>query len=222
MATKSTAKSPAPRAQKLFDTEAKPLVVTYLPLKSLIPYARNSRTHSRSNIQKIKASLVEYGWATSMGIADGGMLYGHGRLSAALELADEGVPIPFNPDPLLGPTVDLSHLNEMQRRAYVIQDNRSALDAGWDEDLLRFEMGELKNAGFDLSLTGFDLPELTNILTGQSAEPAKDEEEEASPADAGNYKEQYGVIVMCTGEDHQKVVFEKLKDMGMDVRIVAT
>ena len=215
---------PAPKAaveSSGADTAGNPLAVTYLPLKSLVPYARNSRTHSRTNIQKIKASLVEYGWATAMGIADRGMLYGHGRLAAALELAEEGVPIPHNPDPWAGPTVDLSHLNEMQRRGYVIQDNRSALEAGWDQDLLRFELQELRTAGFDLGLTGFDMPELTNILAGESSKPLADEDE-AAPAEAGNYKEQYGVIVMCTGEEHQKLVFEKLKGMGMDVRIVAT
>ena len=153
--------------------DARPLVITYQSLRSLVPYARNSRTHSRPQIQKLKGSLREYGWTTAMAVADGGMLAGHGRLMAALELADEGVAIPGNPDPWQGPTVDLSHLTETQRRAYVIADNKLALDAGWDTDMLAMELGDLASDGFDLSLAGFNASEVEILLNGWNPEMGK-------------------------------------------------
>ena len=136
------------------------LEIRYLPLNGLVPYARNARTHSAAQILKLKASLVEYGWTTPMAVAGNKMIAGHGRLLAAIELASEGVAIPRNDDPTLGPTVDLSHLTPTQQRAYVIADNRLALDAGWDSELLTLELHDLQLDDFDMSLTGFDLGEL--------------------------------------------------------------
>jgi hypothetical protein len=142
------------------------LEIKYRPLKALVPYARNARKHPRAQIQKLKASLAEFGWANPMLIAGDGMIAGHGRLTAALEMADAGIPIPRNPDPWEGPTVDLSHLTKTQRAAYVLQDNRSALDGEWDEELLGIELTGLQEAGFDLGLTGFDLDEIEGYVPG--------------------------------------------------------
>jgi len=142
------------------------LEITYLPLKAVIPYAKNSRTHSPDSIAKIAGSLVSFGWTNPMLIADKVMIAGHARLSAALQLAEQGIPIPQNPDPWQGPTIDLSHLDKHQRAAYVIADNRLALDAGWDQELLAEELGWLNEEGFEIGLTGFGEDEIAALLAG--------------------------------------------------------
>ena len=116
----------------------------------LVPYARNSRTHSAAQIDKIAASIREFGFLNPI-IADGenGIIAGHGRVMAAQKLGLETLPV-----------IEASHLTEAQRRAYVIADNRLALDAGWDNDLLKIELSDLATQDFDLSLTGFDADEL--------------------------------------------------------------
>jgi DNA modification methylase len=159
------------------------LKIEYRPLKSLVPYSRNARTHPRHQVQKLKASLAEYGWANPMLVADGQMIAGHGRLIAALEMAEQGVVIPRNPDAWSGPTVDLSHLSATQRKAYVLMDNKSALDSGWDTDLLLMELGDLHEE-IDLSLTGFNEDELAALLGGagpQADENAAGEDEVSAP-----------------------------------------
>lgn len=128
----------------------------YKPAKvvDLIPYARNSRTHSDAQVAKIAASIKEFGFLNPV-ITDGknGIIAGHGRILAAQKLGLETVP-----------TIEASHLSEAQRRAYVIADNRLALDAGWDDEMLRVELKDLGDADFDLTLTGFDLDELADFL----------------------------------------------------------
>ena len=119
----------------------------------LIPYARNSRTHSAEQIGKIAASIREFGFLNPV-IVDGanGIIAGHGRILAAQKLGLEDVP-----------TIEASHLSEAQRRAYIIADNRLALDAGWDDEMLRVELRDLEATGFDLALTGFDLSEIAAL-----------------------------------------------------------
>lgn len=141
-----------------------PLEIVYRPLKSLVPNPRNARTHSAAQIATLAALLKEYGWTNSILTAGDDILAGHGRQIAALGLAERGTPIPRNPDPWSAPTVDLSHLTPAQRKAYILADNRSALEAGWDPDLLRLELGSLSDLGFDLSLTGFSLGELDQVF----------------------------------------------------------
>jgi hypothetical protein len=97
------------------------------------------------------------------------LIAGHARLEAAIAMAEAGEAIANNPDPWAGPTIDLSHLSAAERRAYVVADNRLALDAGWDADLLRIEMGELALEGFDLALTGFEPLEIADMLGGGEA-----------------------------------------------------
>ena len=131
----------------------------------LIPYARNSRTHSDAQVAKLSASIKEFGFLNPV-IVDGenGIIAGHGRILAAQKLGLEAVP-----------TIEADHLTEAQRRAYIIADNRLALDAGWDDELLRIELGDLDAEGFDLSLTGFDLDEIAN-LTAEEIEGLTDED----------------------------------------------
>lgn len=143
---------------------ARPLSVEYRPLRDLRPYARNARKHSKAQVGKIKASLLQFGWANPMLIADGEMIAGHGRLMAALELAAEGKAIRGNPGLDVGPTIDLSHLSPDERRAYVLADNRLAEDATWDDELLAAELRGLQETGFNLPVIGFGTAEIKNLL----------------------------------------------------------
>jgi ParB-like chromosome segregation protein Spo0J len=127
-----------------------------IPTADLIPYARNSRTHSDAQIAKIASSIREFGFINPV-VTDGrnGIVAGHGRVLAASKLKLAEVPC-----------VEASHLTEAQKRAYVIADNRMALDAGWDADMLKVELGELQSLNFDLALTGFSLDEIKAALNG--------------------------------------------------------
>ncbi|MDB5318328.1 MAG: modification methylase [Rhodospirillales bacterium] len=125
------------------------------PVSGLVPYARNARTHSDAQVAQIAASIREFGFTNPVLVdGDRGVIAGHGRLLAARLLGMAEVP-----------TIELGHLTETQRRAYVLADNRLALSAGWDTDMLRLELGELDASGFDLALTGFDPGELAGFLT---------------------------------------------------------
>ena len=131
-------------------TTQQKLKITYRPLKDLIPYARNSRTHSSSQIAQIASSIKEFGWTQPI-LLDGtnGIIAGHGRFEAAFLLGIQDVP-----------TIDLAHLTEAQKRAYVIADNKIALNSGWDEQMLALEIGDLREAGFNIDLLAFDPSEL--------------------------------------------------------------
>lgn len=132
----------------------------------LIPYARNSRTHSDAQVAKIASSIKEFGFLNPIIIdAENGIIAGHGRLMAAQKLGLDSVPV-----------LEASHLTDAQRRAYVIADNRLALDAGWDAELLKVELQDLEAADFDLSLTGFEVDELAKFLEPEVAEGLTDED----------------------------------------------
>lgn len=120
----------------------------------LIPYARNARTHSDAQVAKIAASIREFGFLNPI-IVDGasGIIAGHGRVMAAQKLGLAVVPV-----------IEAAHLTEAQKRAYVLADNRLALDAGWDLEMLRVELTDLKGMDFDLSLTGFEIGELGKLM----------------------------------------------------------
>jgi ParB-like chromosome segregation protein Spo0J len=127
-------------------TAQQKLKITYRPIKELIPYARNARTHSDSQVAQIAASIKEFGWTQPI-LLDGknGIIAGHGRFEAAFKLAMHEVP-----------TIDLAHLTETQKRAYVIADNKISLNSGWDEQMLALEIGDLRDAGFNIDLLAFD------------------------------------------------------------------
>ena len=128
-------------------------VVTKL-VADLIPYVRNSRTHSDAQVAQIAASIKEFGWTNPILIdGENGIIAGHGRLLAARKLGQDKVPV-----------IELAHLSEAQKRAYVIADNQLAMNAGWDTALLSLELGDLKAEGFDLDLLGFDSAELEKML----------------------------------------------------------
>lgn len=126
----------------------------YRNVNDLIPYARNARTHSPEQVQKLAGSIKEFGFINPIIISeDGGVLAGHGRILAAQKLGLKQVPC-----------VVESHLTEAQRRAYILADNRLALDAGWDEEMLKIELNELQGMDFDLDLIGFNDEELKQFM----------------------------------------------------------
>ncbi len=143
------------------------------PVARLVPYARNSRTHSDEQIAQIVASIKEFGFTNPILIdQDDVIIAGHGRLMAAQRMGLETVP-----------TIRLSGLSHAQRRALVIADNKIALNAGWDEEMLHLEMEDLKSENFDLGLLGFDLEELQAIEHfGEDA--GKDDTEEVDVPEA--------------------------------------
>lgn len=130
------------------------LKVVYRAVSELIPYARNARTHSDEQVARIAASIKEFGWTNPI-LIDGskGIIAGHGRVLAARKLGLEKVP-----------TIELSGLTEAQKRAYILADNRLALDAGWDEEMLKLEFAELEKEGFELSKTGFSDEEIREMM----------------------------------------------------------
>lgn len=126
----------------------------FADVKSLIPYARNARTHSDMQVAQIAASIKEFGFLNPIVITeDNTILCGHGRLMAAQKLGLKKVPC-----------VKESHLTETQRRAFIIADNKLSLNAGWDNELLSVELSELQGADFDLELLGFDEKELSQLF----------------------------------------------------------
>lgn len=147
------------------------LKVEYRKTSDLIPYARNARTHSEEQVTRLASSIKEFG-RTNPILVDGenGVIAGHGRLAAAKKLGIEAVP-----------TIELSGLTQAQKRAYILADNRMALDAGWDDELLSIELSELKGMDFDLSLTGFSDEEMGDLLGDGSAATEDDDAEVPEP-----------------------------------------
>ena len=127
----------------------------------LVPYARNARTHSEAQVAQIAASIREFGFTNPV-LVDGerGVIAGHGRLLAARKLGMAEVP-----------AIELAPPHRGPARAYVLADNRLALSAGWDDELLRLELGDLRAEGFDLALTGFD-PDEIGALPARARPPA--------------------------------------------------
>ena len=141
--------------------------IEYVSTEELIPYARNSRTHSDEQVAQICASIKEFGFTNPVLIdAEGVIIAGHGRTIAAQRLKIKEVPC-----------LRLSHLTEAQKKAYVIADNKLALNAGWDDEMLALELGELNDLDFDLSLTGFDDNELNALLAKAVEEGLVDEDQ---------------------------------------------
>ncbi len=132
-----------------------PLAVEYRPAAALIPFAKNARTHSDAQVAQIAGSIREFGWTNPILVdGDNGVIAGHGRLLAARKLGMGEVPV-----------IELAGLTEAQKRALIIADNKLALNAGWDNELLGLELASLGELGFDLSLTGFDDLEIAALTS---------------------------------------------------------
>lgn len=142
-----------------------------VPIEKLVPYANNARTHSPEQIKKLRSSLREFGFINPVIIdRDYGVIAGHGRILAAQEEGLEKVPCVF-----------ADHLTEAQKKAYIIADNRMAMDAGWDEEMLRVEIEALQAADFDPLLTGFDEKELADLFDSEE-DKVKDDDFDLSAA----------------------------------------
>lgn len=143
-----------------------------IEIEKLIPYARNSRTHSDDQVAQIAASIKEFGWTNPI-LVDGeaGIIAGHGRLAAARKLGLKKIPV-----------IEISHLSPTQKKALIIADNKLALNAGWDNEMLALEFEELEIEGFDLALTGFGEDEINALI--------KNDEEE-SGSGGGNLSDRF-------------------------------
>jgi ParB-like chromosome segregation protein Spo0J len=139
------------------------------PTDSLIPYARNSRTHSPEQVSQLAASMKEWGFTNPVLVDEqGGIIAGHGRVMAAKKLGFKEVPV-----------MVAKGWTEAQKKAYLIYDNKSALDSSWNQDFLLIEMQDLQDLGFDLALTGFSVDELASLLV-------EGDDIESSGAGSGN------------------------------------
>ena len=175
-------------------------------ISRLVPYARNSRTHSDEQIGQIAASIKEWGWTTPVLVDEGGsIIAGHGRTLAAQRLKMTEVPV-----------MVAKGWSDAKKRAYIIADNKLALNAGWDNEMLAIKIGELGDLGFDLELTGFTdeeiaalMPvEVTNGLTDEDDAPAVQENSVTVPGDVwvmGKHR------LMC-GDSTSVSDMEKLTD----------
>ena len=143
-----------------------------IPLGKLVPYVNNARTHSPEQLTKLRSSLREFGFINPVIIdRDFNVIAGHGRIAAAKEEGITEVPCVF-----------VDYLTEAQKKAYILADNRMALDAGWDEELLRIEIESLQGADFDVSLTGFGEDEIADLFAGDGEKDVKDDDFDLSAA----------------------------------------
>ena len=139
-----------------------------VPIGKLVPYVNNARTHSKEQITKLRSSLREFGFVNPVIIdREFNIIAGHGRILAAKEENIEQVPCVF-----------VDYLTEAQKKAYILADNRFALDAGWDEEMLRVEMEALQDMDFDISLTGFDEAEIADLFAADDNEAQEDDFDE--------------------------------------------
>lgn len=140
--------------------------ITVKKVDSLIPYVKNSRTHSPDQVAQIAASIKEFGWTNPILVdGDNGIIAGHGRLMAARKLGHKEVP-----------TIELKDLTETQKKAYIIADNRLALNAGWDNEMLTIELNDLLADGFALDILGFDPKEIAALLEPEVVDGLTDED----------------------------------------------
>ncbi len=184
------------------------LQVELRPPSALVPYDNNARTHNAAQINQIAASIKEFGWTNPILIdPSNGIIAGHARLSAAVKLKMTEVPV-----------LVLSHLTEAQRRALVIADNQLALNAGWDEEMLRIELQALRSEDYHIDLLGFDETELTRLLADEAGFDG-DNDEDAVPEPPANPVSMVGDLwilgnhrVICGDSTDPQVVARLLED----------
>lgn len=172
---------------------------------SLIPYAKNSRTHSEEQVAQLASAMREFGFTNPVLIDErGGVITGHGRIMAARAVGLTEVP-----------TITLAGLSEAQRRAYVIADNKLALNAGWDDDMLRAEIEEVVSLGITTDLLGFSTDEIDDLM-GADGDDKTDRraEKEKTLAEGINYQ----VIVQCPDETEQAQLLTRLEKEGYKCR----
>lgn len=177
--------------------------VQHWEIDRLIPFAKNSRTHSPEQVAQIAASIKEWGFTSPILVDEtGSILAGHGRLAASRKLGLETVPV-----------MVAEGWTDAQKRAYVIADNKLALNAGWDMDLLKLEISELGDQNFDLELLGFDEIELATLF---DENPEEDEEKDLKEE---SYNEVFNIIIECKDEAEQEKIFNRLDSEGYKCRV---
>lgn len=195
---------------------SKHIAIEYRPVAELTTYRNNARTHSKKQIRQIADSINRFGFTNPILTADdGSVIAGHGRLEAAKLLGLPEVP-----------TVRLSHLSEADRRAYVLADNKLALNAGWDRDILAIELQALVDLDFDVELTGFSLAEVDFILDDalESSLEACDEPEDEVPVITGDPVSRQGDMwelgrhrLLCgdarSADDHARLLADRTADL---------
>ena len=186
--------------------------IIYKKVDELIPYVNNARTHSKEQINQICASINEYGFTNPILIDEKGMIIaGHGRLMASKQLEMEEAPC-----------IELKGLTEAQKKAYIIADNKMALNAGWDEELLKLELENLKELDFDLDLTGFDTSELDAILDSELKEQEIIEDEvpdvpEEPKAKLGDIYQLGNHRLMCGDSTNEEDVSKLMNGVEADM-----
>ncbi|MFN7301466.1 MAG: ParB/Srx family N-terminal domain-containing protein [Bacteroidota bacterium] len=165
----------------------------------LIPYANNARTHSDEQVTQIASSIREFGFINPIIIDDkNNVIAGHGRLLASKKLGLKEVP-----------TVLVDHLTDTQRKAYVLADNQLALNAGWDDELLKLELAQLDDVGFDLELLGFDLKALDDVFQNENEDKT----------DLSDSETKYQIIIKCENEIEQENTYEYLTQKGYSCQV---
>jgi ParB-like chromosome segregation protein Spo0J len=173
-------------------------------ITSLIPYARNSRTHSDSQVAQIAASIKEWGFTSPVLIDETNtILAGHGRTMAAKKLGMTEVPV-----------IVAKNWTEAQKRAYVIADNKLAMNAGWDSELLAVEMQDLAGMDFDVLKTGFEGDELAALLGDIKVSDLDDDEPPAA------LERKFLVLVEVANESEQATLFEEFQTRGLKTRVM--
>ena len=168
----------------------------------LIPYINNSRTHDESQVNQIAASIKEFGFLNPVIVdAEHGIIAGHGRVMAAKKLNLKTVPC-----------LEASHLSEAQKKAYIIADNKLALNSDWDNEVLRVEFEALKELDFDLTLTGFNSDELAQLSDDL-------EIEEEKQSDGESYSEAYSIVIDCIDEEEQEALYNEFKSRGLRCQV---
>jgi ParB family chromosome partitioning protein len=182
-------------------TKAKPLEIEMIETHKLVPYAKNSRTHSKEQITQIATSIGEFGFTNPVLIGESeDIIAGHGRVMAAKELELSKVPC-----------IRLEHLTKEQKKAYVIADNKLALNAGWNENLLKQEIESLQESDYDITLTGFSEMEIDELLAAEEIIDDADEILHEQSLQVEPAKEYVLILAKDNDEWDEMVDYFKLK-----------
>jgi len=171
------------------------LEIMYKDINSIVGYINNTRVHSQEQIEQIKASINEFGMCNPIGLHNDTIIFGHGRWEALKQLNYKEVP-----------TIDLSHLSEVQKKALIIADNKIALNSDWDTDLLQLELQDLDDMGFDFNKLGLDFDELDF--------EEFDEEDDLFEDTIENKKEKIKLSVECNNDTDKQQLKEELLSRG--------
>lgn len=167
-----------------------------LPTDKLVPYAKNARTHSKAQVEQIAESIKRFGFTNPVLVdGDGGIIAGHGRVLAAKKLGIETVP-----------TLTIDHLTDDEKRAYVLADNKLALNGGWDESMLAEELKALGAAQFDTSVIGFSADEIEKMF-GEKMQESKE-------------TDGYGLFILCPDEKSQQEIYDEMNKRGIECKIM--